>query len=111
MRDDERDLLTLLDESGSTLHRCEVVDGQRRLTTCGVLLDRVRPRLVELAGSVADGASAMAENLRRTYGLVTINQASLPRLRLGSDLNSYWVDVVLGEEAYAGGLCSAGRSR
>lgn len=89
--DDDGETRTSLDESGLTLRHCEVVDGQQRLTTCAVLLDRVRRRLVNLAQSGLDGASAMVENLRRSYGIVTIDRASVPRLRLGTDLNDYWV--------------------
>ena len=109
--DDDGETRTSLDESGLTLRHCEVVDGQQRLTTCAVLLDRVRRRLVNLAQSGLDGASAMVENLRRSYGIVTIDRASVPRLRLGTDLNDYWVNVVLGTEAYAGGPLRGGEER
>ncbi|MGH3220519.1 MAG: DUF262 domain-containing protein, partial [Streptosporangiaceae bacterium] len=109
--DDEGVTRTSQDESGLTLRHCEVVDGQQRLTTCAVLLDRVRRRLIGLAQSGLDGASAMVENLRRSYGIVTIDKASVPRLRLGTDLNDYWVNVVLGTEVYAGGPLRGGEER
>jgi uncharacterized protein with ParB-like and HNH nuclease domain len=73
VRDDEGEVLTSLDESGSTLRHSELVDGQQRLITCAVLLDRVRRRLVKVAQQGLDGASAMADNLRRAYGTVTID--------------------------------------
>ena len=40
--DDSREVRTFLDVTGSTLRHCEVVDGQQRLTTCVLLLDRIR---------------------------------------------------------------------
>lgn len=69
--------------SGTTLRHCEVVDGQQRLTTCLLMLDLVRRRL-EVLGSNAEHAAAMAATLRANYGLVSIDNAKQPRLRLGA---------------------------
>src|SRR3712207_3191981 len=55
-------------DDGTVLRHCEVVDGQQRLTTCLLLLDRIRRRLEELPQTV-EHAGAMAANLRATYGL------------------------------------------
>jgi hypothetical protein len=111
IRDAKGDLQTSLDEAGSTLRHCEVVDGQQRLTTCAILLDRVRRRLQRLAAMGVDGAAAVGDNLRRTYGVVMIDNAAVPRLKLGSDLGSYWVNVILGDEVFAGGSLLGGQER
>ena len=57
----------LLAADGDALTRFEVVDGQQRLTTCLLLLDRIR-RALELVD--ADGAAEVASRLRSTYGLL-----------------------------------------
>ncbi len=97
-------------DDGTTLRHCEVVDGQQRLTTCLLLLDRVRRRL-EALGSNAEHAAAMAATLRSNYGLVSIDNAKQPRLRLGAGLNDYWVDVVLGDAHPDGQPLIAGQRR
>src|ERR1039457_1555893 len=49
-----------MDDDGDTLRHCEVVDGQQRLTSCLLLLDRVRRSLERLSagGLVAGGKVA-----------------------------------------------------
>lgn len=97
-------------DDGTVLRHCEVVDGQQRLTTCLLLIDRIRRRLEALPPEV-EHAAAMAANLRTTYGLVSINNAKRPRLRLGAGLNEYWVDVVLGDGQADGETLIAGQRR
>jgi hypothetical protein len=101
---------TSMADDGTTLRHCEVVDGQQRLTTCLLLLDRIRRRLEDLAPAV-EHAAAMATTLRSAYGLVSIDNAKHPRLRLGAGLNTYWVDVVLGDDQPDGQVLIAGQRR
>ncbi len=96
---------------GATLRHCEVVDGQQRLTTCLLLLDRVRRRLEVLAKDGVENAAEMARRIRHDYGMVSIDKAMTPRLRLGAGLNPYWVDISLGDEHYAGPGPTAGQER
>jgi len=93
---DTHGVITSLSDDGQSLAHCEVVDGQQRLTTCLLLLDRLRRRYLELSGAV-DNAAASAEALRRTYGTVAVDGAHRPRLQVGAGLNSYWVGTVLGD--------------
>lgn len=103
--------LTSLADDGATLRHCEVVDGQQRLTTCLLLLDRVRRRLEALTADGTGNAADVARRIRGTYGLVSIGNALQPRLRLGEDLNRYWIDNVLGDDDYAGPALIAGQAR
>lgn len=97
-------------DDGTVLRHCEVVDGQQRLTTCLLLLDRIRRRL-EMLPDTVEHAPAMAANLRGAYGLVSIDNAKRPRLRLGAGLNGYWVDVVLADGHADGQPLIAGQRR
>lgn len=74
-------------------------------------MDRVRRQLEKLASVGVDGATAVAENLARSFGVVGIDNVAVPRLRLGQDLNDYWVDSVLGGKAHVGGLLTGGQAR
>jgi hypothetical protein len=100
-----------MSDDGTTLQHCEVVDGQQRLITCLILLERVRRRLLELAQQGIDVAGGMARRLRDTYGAVPIDNALVPKLRLGAGLNDYWMNVVLGDEPYVGPRLTAGQER
>jgi len=102
---------TSLADDGATLRHCEVVDGQQRLTTCLLLLDRVRRRVEQLEDGAVPNASDVARRIRSTYGMVGIDNALEPRPRLGSGLNSYWVDTVLGDHHFAGPAPIAGQER
>jgi len=102
---------TSYSDDGATLRHCEVVDGQQRLTMCLLLLDRVRRRLEVLAGQGVDLAADVANRIRKTYGMVSVDNASTPRLRLGVGLNPYWVDVSLGQEPFVGAALIAGQER
>lgn len=100
-----------MSDDGTTLQHCEVVDGQQRLTTCLVLLDRTRRRLLELEAGGYGLAGVVARKLRDTYGMASVNGALVPKLRLGSGLNDYWVNVVLGNQHHVGPKLLAGQER
>lgn len=102
---------TSMDDEGTTLRHAEVVDGQQRLTTCLILLDRVRRSLQTLAAAGAEAANQVAQSIRRKYGMTTVDNVAVPRLRLGTDLNSYWVDTILGDHAFAGHQILTGEAR
>jgi hypothetical protein len=75
-----------------------------------LLLDRIRRLLESLANDVED-AGTMALTLRRRYGVATIDGVKVPRLRMGTDLNDYWLSVILGDEAYIGPPLIGGQRR
>jgi hypothetical protein len=102
---------TSLADDGAELRHCEVVDGQQRLVTCLLLLDRIRRRLDLLAERSVENAAEMSSRIRSNYGLVSIDQAKVPRLRLGAGLNTYWADTCLGEQPYVGPHLIAGQER
>lgn len=102
---------TSVADDGATLRHCEVVDGQQRLTTCLLLLDRVRRRLDVLASDGVQDAANVSARIRATYGMVSVDHAQLPKLRLGAGLNPYWVDVSLGEQHFVGPALIAGQER
>jgi len=100
-----------MDDDGDTLRHCEVVDGQQRLTSCLLLLDRVRRSLETLSAAGLAPAGKVANNIRSRYGMISIDNAWIPKLRLGSELNDYWVSVVLGDQAFVGPALIAGQQR
>lgn len=102
---------TSMDDDGTTLRHCEVVDGQQRLTTCLLLLDRIRRRLEGLEADGLEDAGKVARGISRRYGMVSIDNAPVPRLRLGSELNTYWVSVVLTGEEWVGAPLIGGQRR
>ena len=85
--------------AGEELVTYEVVDGQQRLTTCLILLDRIRRRLglLDDQEGAADAAYQLAGLLR-----VRVKGVDRPRLRLGKDLDSLWADVIIGDGQLAG---------
>lgn len=103
--------VTSIDDDGNVLRHCEVVDGQQRLTTCFMLLDRVRRRLEVLAEAGVEGAAGIARGLRARYGFVSVNNTEVPRLRLGSEMNTYWTMVVLGDGVHVGPPLLAGQRK
>lgn len=102
-------VLTSMDDAGNVLRHTDVVDGQQRLITCLVLLDGLRRRFAELAVQGQKGVDKISEQLRTSYGLVEVEGLGVPKLRLGADLNIYWVDKVLGDQTYTGQLLSGHR--
>ena len=93
---------------GDALTRFEVVDGQQRLTTCFLLLDRIR-RALELID--AEGAAEVAGRLRSTYGQLKVGGVDVPRLTLGADLQSFWKHSILGDQPVADPTLVAGAQR
>lgn len=79
---------------GDTLTECEVVDGQQRLTTCLILIDRLRRAF---AGINHELAQQRADNLARSYGPVSVDGVRQGRLQLAEDLNEHWLGAVLGD--------------
>lgn len=89
---------TVRTRSGQSLTRHYVVDGQQRLTTCVILLDRLRRALGRLD---QDEAREAARELERTIE-VNIDGVKQPRLQLSAELNRFFADSVLGELAFEG---------
>lgn len=89
-------------DDGATLSWYEVVDGQQRLTTCLLLLDRIRRRVEVLAERGVENADAVSARIRSDYGMVSIDNALAPRLKLGTELNTFWVEHCLGDHPIVG---------
>lgn len=87
------------DESTServeTFGEWEVVDGQQRLTTTLLLVDRIHRRLAELDNHEA---GALLDELRSAFGDVRVGWASRPRITLAGDLNEFWHRTILHDE-------------
>lgn len=98
------------DQSGAVLQRVDVVDGQQRLTTCLILIDRLR-RCLDTLEADSDEARDRSDHLRRTFGLVRIDGALRPRLALASDLAPIWTDAVLGDSPVAQANLTGGQRR
>ncbi len=103
--------ITSVDDEGNVLRHTEIVDGQQRLTTCFLLLDRVRRRLQALAAAGVEEAGPMAAGLGKRYGFVRVQKAERPRLRLGSEMNDIWIRHVLGDEPHVGPSLLPGQRR
>lgn len=93
------------------LRKFEVIDGQQRLTTCFLILDRIRRRLESLVALGVAEASAPAIEIRDRYGFVTIDFAQHPRIQLGKGLNEFWVSNVLNDAPFQLGTLIAGQRR
>ncbi|WP_114201996.1 DUF262 domain-containing protein [Janibacter anophelis] len=93
---------------GDALDRYEVVDGQQRLTTCLLLLDRVRRALDGLG---VEGAAEVANRLKVTYGLLKVAGVNTPRLSLGSELQPIWKSHILGSNPVTDATLVAGAQR
>lgn len=98
-------------DDGATLQVCEVVDGQQRLTTCFILLDRIRRQLEALGAGGLDLASQMADRIRATYGTVDVDRVSQTRLKLGTGNQRFWAEVILGDAEYVGPPLLEGQKR
>lgn len=70
------------------LEHFDVVDGQQRLTTCALLLDRVYDHLEALHDGDVPGE-------RRRLLTAVIDGVRRPKLQLGVDLREYWQRVIL----------------
>ncbi|MGI9017169.1 MAG: DUF262 domain-containing protein [Euzebya sp.] len=109
-RDGSGEPVISVEELGDVLHHMDVVDGQQRLTTCLILLDRLRRALASL-GDDQEVALQMAVKIRRTYGVLTINSAERPRLILGADFHSLWRDSILGDQPVTVPQLTGGQQR
>lgn len=96
---------------GDRLTRYEVVDGQQRLTTCFLLIDRLAKKLNELASHGVEGADRAVSKLDDAFGPVKISGVTKPRLRLGADLDSFWQNQVLLGKPIVGSVLVAGEQR
>ena len=82
----------------------DVVDGQQRLTTCTLLLDRAYDHLEALHDD--DVASA-----RRRLITSVIGGVKRPKLQLGADLQEYWHQVILEGQPLVDGAQLAAQRR
>lgn len=98
----------LMAADGDALTRFEVVDGQQRLTTCLLLLDRIRRAMEKVD---AEGAVEVALRLRSTYGVLKVGGVDVPRLTLGTDLQSFWKQSILGDHPVSDPTLVAGAQR
>lgn len=83
----------VMTRTGTSLQVCDVVDGQQRLTTTMLLMDRIRRRFESLDH---EDAPEISKTLRSIYGVVVVDGVERPKIQLGSDLNEYWQGTVLG---------------
>ena len=96
--------------SGVTLQEAHVVDGQQRLTTCLLLLDRIRRALLGVTPTSGD-LNETAQEIRRTYGLVAIEGVTKPRLALAKDLKDFWARHILDDLQVSQGELNEGERR
>ncbi|WP_354500724.1 DUF262 domain-containing protein [Mycetocola sp. 2940] len=96
---------------GDRLARYEVVDGQQRLTTCFLLIDRLIKRLRHLQETGDEGVGRAITKLVDNFGQVTISGVRKPRLSLGADLNEFWKEQVLLGKPIIGSILVAGEQR
>ena len=101
LRDDRR---IVQDEVREVPLECfDVVDGQQRLTTCVLLLDRLCDRLDDLNDDEAPSA-------RRRLLTCVVGGVRRPKLQLGADLRDYWDQVILeGKPSVQGAQLAAQR--
>jgi Protein of unknown function DUF262 len=86
------------------LEQFDVVDGQQRLTTCTLLLDRVYDHLEALG----DGDVPSA---RRRLLTAVIGGVKRPKLQVGADLQEYWQRVILDGKPLVDGAPLAAQRR
>ena len=101
-----------MSDDGSTLTVCEVVDGQQRLTTCLVLIDRIRRRLLAAsqggcAGRRGDGCQGPG-HLRDAEGQRCGRPAPAPWRGVEPVLGG---STVLGDHVYVGAAKGSGQVR
>lgn len=84
--------------SGESFGDWEVVDGQQRLTTILLLVDRLQRRL---SASGTREAEARAKALRSSFGDVQVDWSSRPRITLAGELNEFWHRTILHDEPTA----------
>jgi hypothetical protein len=80
---------SVLDEEREVpLEHFDVVDGQQRLTTCTLLLDRIYDRLEALHDDDVRGD-------RRRLLTAVVDGVRRPKLQVGADLREHWLRVIL----------------
>ena len=82
----------------------DVVDGQQRLTTCALLLDRVYYQLEALGDVDVPGE-------RRRLLTAVIGGVRRPKLQLGADLEEFWHRVILDGQPLVDGAPLAAQRR
>jgi hypothetical protein len=102
MRDRGRSLLD--EEREVPLEHFDVVDGQQRLTTCALLLDRVYDHMEALHDDDVRGA-------RRRLLTAVIDGVRRPKLQVGADLREYWLRVILDGKPQVDGAPLAAQRR
>jgi Protein of unknown function DUF262/Protein of unknown function (DUF1524) len=96
---------SLLDEDREVpLEHFDVVDGQQRLTTCALLLDRVYDHLEALHDDDVRGA-------RRRLLTAVVDGVRRPKLQVGADLREYWLRVILDGKPQVDGAPLAAQRR
>jgi hypothetical protein len=86
---------TVLTKSGQTLTKFDVVDGQQRLTTCIILLNR----LIRALRAVDNEDTREAAVELQALLSVNLDGVRTPRLQLGKDLRAFFRNTILGNEA------------
>ena len=82
---------TTVDKYGVESVHTEVVDGQQRLTTCLLLVDRIRRRMFDLADAGVDDARGVAADLYRSFGdFEDEDHVKVTRLTPGPEVEPYW---------------------
>lgn len=80
---------SVLDEDREVrLDHYHVVDGQQRITTCTLLLDRIYDRLDSMGDDEVPSA-------RRRMLTAVVSGVKRPKLQLGPDLSDFWHQVIL----------------
>src|SRR5664279_4496114 len=91
-----------IDRWGDEARHTDVVDGQQRLTTCLLLLDRMRRRFEILANAGVDDAATLARDLVRYYGILEAEDFTTKlRLKPGHEVEDYW-RCLLTDRQYVG---------
>ena len=96
---------SLLDEEREVpLEHFDVVDGQQRLTTCALLLDRVYDHLEAFQDDDVRAA-------RRRLLTAVVDGVRRPKLQVGADLREYWLRVILDGKPQVDGAPLAAQRR
>jgi hypothetical protein len=82
----------------------DIVDGQQRMTTCIMLLDR-------LFGHLEGYGDPDTPTNRRRLLTATISGVQRPKLQLGADIRDYWEQVILRSKPWVDGAPLAAQRR
>nr|WP_246283786.1 DUF262 domain-containing protein [Nocardioides perillae] len=96
--------------AGTDLTTFEVVDGQQRLTTCILLLDRLRLALEKVDPASHEGLAEAVADLKRLVH-VRVDGVDRVRLELASELDHYWAQNLLQGVPYVGTIMVGGQQR